>query len=141
MNTNQIFRTIIIALFFTISLSACRKEADVETDLANRVTGRYSLSRFELNGKTYPIDQTDFVGSMEVVRETATSVTLKMDVKTSKGVSFMVGTGKNITLTDMDNGEVELTKDGNKVGHGGKNSLSIRGADTEGEPFVITAMK
>lgn len=131
----------LIALFFAVSFTGCKKEAEVDPDLANRVAGRYSLSKFELSGTTYAISDTYYTGSMEVKRESATTVTLIMDVKGRNNVPFVDGSTTGVTLTDVGNGEVSLVKDGNNLGRGGKNTLAIRGTDTANKSFVITGTK
>lgn len=131
----------LLALFIAVSFTACKKEADVDPDLANRVAGRYSLSKIEVNGTTKAIKDTYFTGAMEVKRESATSVTLILDVKGINNSPFLTGNIDNVTLTDVGNGEVELTKDGNNLGRGGKNSLALRGTDTAGAAFVLTGTK
>lgn len=131
----------LIALFIAVSFTACKKEAEVDPDLANRVAGRYSLSKIELNGTTKAIKDTYFTGMMEVKRESATSVTLILDVKGINNSPFLTDTYDNVTVTDVGNGEVELTKDGNNLGRGGKNTLALRGTDTVGAAFVLTGTK
>jgi hypothetical protein len=132
----------LMVLFMTISFTSCKKEAsEVDPDFANRVAGRYSLSKFELGGTSYKISDTYYTGSMEVRRESAASVMLIMDVKGRNNAQFLDGTVTGVTLTDVGNGELSLMKDGNNLGRGGNNTLAIRGVDTQGDSFVITGKK
>ena len=69
--------TLLLATFFT----ACKKEADPTPELSARVVGNYTLTALKQSGKTYTINA-QTTGKMSVLRESATLVSLTVDVIT-----------------------------------------------------------
>lgn len=142
MNTNCLLTRIAITLFTIIGFTACQKEAEPSPELSARVVGNYTLTALMENGKTYTINaQTK--GKMTVVRESATSVGVTVEVTTSSSpaddLQFMA-TG--VSLEEAGNGEVNLSKNGSVFAKGGNNSLTIKIAPIDGSaPYQLVGTK
>ena len=142
MKTNRVSPIITVALLMVTSFTACRKEADPNPDLSARVVGNYTLTAINQSGKTYTINA-QTTGKMSVVRESATSVGLTIDVTNSSSPSNNIkGSTTGIAVQDAGNGEVNLVKDGSSFAKGGNNTLTIKVAPTDGStPYELVGTK
>ncbi|WP_234736745.1 hypothetical protein [Tellurirhabdus bombi] len=128
-------KLIYLLLILPLMLTSCKKDNDVDPDLAKKIAGNYTFSSIIMDGKTYDIDETNISGEADLERETATTVTLSLDF--SIGKQSNSGSIKSIELKDAGNGEVELAKDGDYIGTAGNGKFSFKMTDSEGNKFTI----
>ncbi|GAB3504536.1 hypothetical protein GCM10027341_34990 [Spirosoma knui] len=136
------YRATLLILLVAVSFTACKKDnPDPSPDLGNRVAGQYTFSELSFNGQTRPASQTNLKGSVRVVRQTATSVSMQLDIRSKSGdEEFLVGSVENIDLTNNGN-DVELRAQGDKIAYVSSNKLIINGRDDNNTEFTITATK
>ncbi|MBD2699967.1 hypothetical protein IC229_04930 [Spirosoma sp. BT702] len=141
MKTTRYFLISSIAILLLVSFSACKKEAEPAAELSSRVVGNYTLTGIRQNGTLYTVNSKT-VGKMNVVRESATSVQLSVDVSNGNAAENIQFTANNVTLQEAGNNEVNLLKDNASFAKGGNNSLSIKVAPTDGStPFELIGSK
>ncbi|GAB3506905.1 hypothetical protein GCM10027341_40720 [Spirosoma knui] len=130
-----------IALFMTLSFAACKKEADPNPELSAKVVGNYTLTGIKQNGTLYNVNAKT-TGRLNVVRESATSVQMTVDVTNGNAADDIRFTVNNVTVQDAGNGEVNLLKDNSAFAKGGNNKLSISVAPTDGStPYELIGTK
>jgi hypothetical protein len=128
-------KLIYLLLILPLTFTACKKDTEVNPDLAKRVSGNYTFSSVIIDGKTYDIDETNISGEADLKRETANTVTLALDFKIGKQSNS--GNVLGIELTEAGNGEVELAKDGDYIGTAGNGKFSFKMTDSDGKKFTI----
>lgn len=144
MNTSLFRRSALLALLVAASLSACKKENDPApaADLADRLSGQYTLAQVTVNGKSYSASEAGLKGGGSVTRQSASTVSMMLNINdSSTGEGFLNGSVDDITLTDAGNGEVDLSKDGDKIGRGNQHKLTLNGKDDKNVPFTFTMTK
>ncbi|GAB2590408.1 hypothetical protein [Spirosoma areae] len=142
MKTIRISPIIGIALLLMTTFTACKKEAELHPELSARVVGNYTLTALKENGKTYTINaQTK--GKMNVVRESATSVGVTVEVTNSSSpADNLQFSATGVSVEDAGNGEVNLSKNGSTFAKGGNNSFTIKLIPNDGStPFELVGTK
>ncbi|CAN5534801.1 hypothetical protein BH09BAC4_BH09BAC4_16540 [soil metagenome] len=144
MKTLVSFRTALLALLVVASLSACKK-TDAETaapDLAGRVAGQYNFSELSAGGKTYPASETNLKGNITVTRQTATTVSMKVNLALkSTNETYADDSAENVTVVETSGGTVEFRYNTNVIARANGNKLSIDGAGADGVDLTISATK
>ena len=143
MSTRLSFRIFtILAILFVASLSACKKtDTDLNPDLGARVAGTYTFSELATGGKTYPASETNLKGTITVTRQSATTVSIKMNLllKSTNEV-YADDAASNVSGVET-GGTVELQYNNNVIAKINGNKLSVEGEDGTGEVFTISATK
>jgi len=137
------YRPLMLAILFVASLSACKKNnTDPAPDLASRVAGTYSYSELVAGGQTYPASKTDLKGTMNVTRQSATTVSIIVDfrIKSTNEV-FLQDSADDVTVVDAGSGNIEYRLNGNVIAKGTTSKLSITGEDNSGAELTISATK
>lgn len=144
MKTRVSFRTALLALLVVASLSACKK-SDSETaapDLASRVAGQYNFSELSASGKTYPASETNLKGSITVTRQTATTVSMKVNLALkSTNETYADDSVENVTVVETSGGNVEFRYNNNVIARANGSKLSIDGEGADGVDLTISANK
>ncbi|HEV7351205.1 hypothetical protein [Telluribacter sp.] len=138
------FRCIpVLMLLLVASLSACEKNKEiVAPDAATTVAGQYTYSELNLNGKTLPASQTDLKGTVSLTRETATSVTMVLNIRMkSDNSEFLVDNLDETEVVDLGSGLYSLRLEGQEFAQIKDKKLTIKGVDTGGVSFSIAATK
>ena len=139
------FRFVWLALLLSATLfTACKKEKDPApaADLATRVAGKYTYSELSYNGKILPASQTNLKGDVTVTRQTATTVSLALNILTkSANEEFMVLSADGVDVSEATGGEVSFRYQGQQVGTLSGNKLTINGEDESNVPFHLSATK
>ncbi len=137
-----------IALFLLLivaSLSACKKTNDVVApapDAASSVAGKYTFSELSYNGKTVSAADADLKGTINLTRQSATTVDMAVDLRAkSDNTEFIVDTVEGVEVADLGSGNTSLRYNGNQVAQIKSNKLTISGKDEDGVAFSITAAK
>ncbi len=145
---NTLFIPNRIALFLLLivaSLSACKKNSDVVTpapDAASSVAGKYTFSELSYNGKVVSAADADLKGTINLTRQSATSVDMAVDLRAkSDGTEFIVETVNGVEVADMGSGTTGLRYNGSQIAQIKSNKLTISGKDDDGISFSITAAK
>ncbi|QJW90314.1 hypothetical protein HNV11_13480 [Spirosoma taeanense] len=145
MNPLTLFRrSALLLLLAAVSLTACKKENDPApaADLATRVAGHYNLAQLSVSGKTYAVGETQLTGSSTIARETATTVSIQVDIiQRSSNESFLSGTIDDITVSETGNGDVDFRKDGEQIAYTKKGKLMIETSDAKDVPFTLILAK
>lgn len=138
-------RSALLALLFVASLTACKKsnsDPAPAPDLSSRVAGQYNFSELSAGGKTLPASQTNLKGSISVIRQTATTVSMQVNISLkSTGEAYLEDSADNITVTETSGGNVEYSLDGDVIARSNGNKLSIDGETPSGDEFTISATK
>ena len=136
------YRAALLMLLVALSISACKKDSNEPSpDLGTRAAGQYTFSELTFDGKTLPASQTNLKGTVSVVRQTATNVSMELNI-TSKSTNedFLVGSVDNIDLVNSGS-DVEFRAQGDKVATLSSKKLTIRGRDDNDVEFSIIATK
>jgi hypothetical protein len=144
MNTLFSFRrSALLVLLVAASLSACKKEnSDAAPDLASRVAGSYNFSELVTGGKSYPASETNLKGTMNVTRQTATTVSIDVAIKLKSTNEFFIeDSADNVAVVDAGSGKVEYRLNGNVIATSNGNKLSISGEDDNGVDLTVSATK
>ncbi len=141
MKTSSMYRLSCMVLLLITGFTACKKEAEPNPELSARVVGTYTLTRIKTNGKLYTINaQTN--GKMSVIRESATAVSVNIDVTTGSPTDNIHFSATNVSLRDAGNGEVDLVKDNNSFARGGNNTLTVSVSPLDGsDPYDLIGTK
>lgn len=135
-------RSVLLVLFAAVSFTACKKEVEPEPDMASRVAGTYTYTEAKIGGKTYPASQTNIKGSVKLIKETANTITLDLNIRTkSDNSDFLVGSVENVDLTDAGNGTIGLRVESDEVAQVKGSKITIKSTDDTGAQFTITAEK
>ncbi|GHB75320.1 hypothetical protein [Persicitalea jodogahamensis] len=142
-STLYLRRISLLMLLITVTLSSCKKDKeDVAPDAATTVAGNYAYSEITFNGKTLPADQTNLKGSVGITRQTATQVTININLRSkSDNSEFIVENVDGIEVADLGNGSYGLRYDGEEFAQVKDEKIMIKGVDEDGVNFTITATK
>ncbi len=146
MNSVFRFRVVWLALLLsTILFSACKKnnvEPVAPADAATQAAGKYTYSELSYDGKTLPANQTNLKGTIDVTRQTGSTVTMTLDIRQKSGNDeFMVFTANDINVSEEGNGNLSFRFDGEQIGALKGNKLTINGEDDNNVRFTISATK
>ena len=138
-------RSALLALLFAVSLSACKKSTSDPApapDLAARVAGQYNFSELTTGGKTYPASQTNLKGGFTVTRETATTVSMAINLQLkSTGETYAEDSADNVTVAEVSGGTIEFRSGGTVIARTNGNKISIEGEGPDGASLTISATK
>lgn len=140
------FRFVWLALLLSTTLfTACKKQnVDPVTpaDAATQAAGKYTYSELSYNGKTLPADQTNLKGTINVTRQTGSTVTMALDIRQkSTNDEFMVFSADGIDVSDAGNGSLSFRYEGEQIGTLKGKKLVINGEDDSNVRFTIGATK
>ncbi len=145
MNAPSISRRLALFLLLAItSLSACKKETDATPtgDLGTRAAGQYTLTEISAGGKTLPAAQADLKGSINVTRQTATSVNLDFNIREkSTNDEVLVGTADGLEVSSAGGNAISFRGDNAEVATLSGNRLSIKVEDDNGVDVTFVATK
>ena len=143
MKTRLSVRAVLLALFVAASLSACKKSnSDPAPDLAARVAGQYTFSELATGGKTYPASQTNLKGSINVTRQTPTTVSMSVSLNLkSTNETYAEDSVDNVTVSETSSGNVEFRSGSTVIARATGNKISIEGAGDDGVDLTIYATK
>ncbi len=145
MKTLVSFRLPVLLLLLVIaSLTGCKKGDNTEPapDVAARVSGQYSFSELATGGKTYPASQTNLKGTITVTRQTATTVSMQLNIRLkSTNEAYADESAEGVTVSETGSGNVEYQLDGTVIARGSGNKISIEGEGDDGVAFTLTATK
>jgi hypothetical protein len=130
MKNSFLYRPVLFLLLLVVaSMTACKKAPEADPDLGNRVAGTYTLNELTAGGKSYTGANLPLKGTIEVARESATSVELSIDIRLKADNSeFLNVQGGDIDVIDK-GGELELRSDGEKVARISGNKMYIEVED------------
>lgn len=133
----------LLLLLMGVSLASCKKEHDsIAPDAASAVAGKYTYSELSYGGKTLPADQTDLKGTLSLVRQTASQITFKIDVRIkSSNEEFLVENVEDVEVAELGNGAYGLRYEGEEFAQVKGNKVSIKGVDEDNVKFTISATK
>ncbi|GAB3178046.1 hypothetical protein [Telluribacter humicola] len=141
---NSYFRIIPLLMILMVTvLSSCKKDKDIiAPDAATAIAGQYTYSELTYNGKTLPANQTDLKGSVKLTRQTASLVDIALNIRIKSSDSeFLVGTLDGADVIDQGSGNYSLSYENDEFGQIKGEKLTIKGVDSDGVSFTITAKK
>ncbi|GAB2540246.1 hypothetical protein [Spirosoma aerophilum] len=133
-----------LVLLVSVSLASCKKgdNSDPAPDLAARVAGTYTYSEIVAGGKTYPASETNLKGTITLSRQTATTVAIQLAiVNKSTNEAFADDSADDVTVAEVNNGNIELRYNGNVIAKIKGSKISIDGEDDAGTSFTLMATK
>lgn len=132
-------------LMFVIAaaLSSCKeKNEPVAPDTATTVAGTYTYSELTFNGQTLPGSQTNLKGSISLTRQTATQVSVNVNLRSkSDNSEFIVEDVEGVEVADLGSGNFGLRYASEEFAQVKGNKLVLKGVDEDGVNFTITATK
>lgn len=135
-------RSALLALFFAVFMTACKKSDSAPApDLAARVAGQYNYSELTTGGKTYPANQTNLKGGINVTRQSATTISITLNLQLKTGETYIDDEASNVTVVETSGGIVEFRYDGDVIAKANGNKISIEGTGPDGKDMTITASK
>ncbi|GAA4467394.1 hypothetical protein GCM10023189_51000 [Nibrella saemangeumensis] len=135
-------RSVMLVLLAAVSFTACKKEVEPDPDMASQIAGSYTYTEAKIGGKTYPASQTNIKGSVKVIRETANTVSLDLNIRAkSDNSDFLVGSVDGIELTDAGSGTIGLRVESDEIAQVKGDKIIIKSTDDTGAQFTITAEK
>lgn len=145
MKTFVSFRLPVLLMLLVIaSLTGCKKGDNTEPapDVAARVSGQYAFSELAAGGKTYPASQTNLKGTITVTRQTATTVSMQLNIRLkSTNEAYADESAEGVTVSETGSGNIEYQLDGTVIAKGSGNKISIEGEGDDGVAFTLTATK
>lgn len=140
------FRFVWLTLLLSTTLfTACKKppiDPVTPVDAATQSAGTYTYSALAYNGITVPADQTTLKGTIRIVRQTATTVSMNLDIRQrADGSEFIVGSLNGVIVTDNGSGKLSLTYQGDSIATIVNNKLTVESEDEKGVSFSLTATK
>ncbi|MPR36823.1 hypothetical protein [Salmonirosea aquatica] len=142
-STLYIRRISLLMLLIAASLSSCKKDKDpVAPDAATTVAGNYTYSELTFNGQTLPASQTNLKGSISLTRQTATQVTIDVNLRSkSDNSEFIVENVDGVEVADLGSGTYGLRYESEEFAQVKGNKVILKGVDEDGVNFTITASK
>lgn len=136
-------RIALLMLLTVAALSSCKKDKDpVAPDAATTVAGNYAYSELTFNGQTLPADKTNLKGSISLAKQTATQVTINVNLRSkSDNSEFIVENVDGVEVTDLGSGSYGLRYGGEEFAQVKGNKLNLKGVDEDGVNFTVTALK
>ncbi len=136
-------RITLLMLLATAALTSCKKDKDaVAPDAATSVAGNYTYSELTFNGNTLPAAETNLKGSISLTRQTATQVTINVNLRSkSDNSEFIVENVDGVEVADLGSGSYGLRYDSEEFAQVKGNKLTLKGVDEDGVTFTITATK
>jgi hypothetical protein len=131
-------------LLAVTSLSACKKDPDqvMSGDLGTRAAGNYTLTEISGGGKTIPAAQADLKGTINVTRQTATSVNLNFDIREkSTNDEVLVGSADGLEVSSAGGTAISFRGQNAEVATLNNNRLSIKIEDDNGVDVTFVAVK
>ncbi len=110
-------------------------------ELSAKVVGKYTFTSVTEDGKTYPASQTQLAGGVNIIRESATTVTMQLDIHSKTNEPFLQGTVTNLKVMDTGNNEINLVNGDDIVAKGGNGKLMVRATYSDGTYIDITVTK
>lgn len=114
------FRFIGLALLLSATLfTACKKQnVDPQpADAATQASGKYTYAELSYNGKTRPASQTNLKGTINVTRQTGSTVGMDLNIRQkSSNEEFMVFSAEDIDVSDAGSGNLSFRYDGEQIG-------------------------
>ena len=145
MKSGHYFRFLGLALLLGTTLfTACKKPPvePVTPDAATQSVGTYTYSALTYNGSTIPADQTTLKGTIRIMRLTATTVSMSIDIRQkADGSEFIVGALSSVNVVDGGSGTLSLTYQGDSIATVAGNKLTVESEDEDGVPFSLIATK
>lgn len=139
------FRFVWLALLLSTTLFTACKKQNVDpkpADAATQAAGNYTYSELSFNGKTLPASQTNLKGTINVTRQTGSTVMMDLNIRQkSDNGEFMVLSADGIDVSDAGNGTLSFRYEGEQIGTLKGNKLTINGEDEDNTPFTISATK
>ncbi len=140
------FRFVWLALLLGTTLfTACKHppvDPVVPADAATQSAGMYTYSALSYDGITVPADQTTLKGTIRIVRQTATTVAMSINIRQKADDSeFIVGSLAEVIVADNGSGKLSLTYKGDPLATIVDNKLTIAGEDEKGVSFSLVATR
>jgi hypothetical protein len=142
MKTNRSTFIFCITFFVGYYLVACSKSDEQPApELSAQVVGTYKLTTISRHDSLFNINPSTN-GTMSVVRESASSVKLIVDVTNGNSASDIHVNVPNTTVEDAGNNEVNLINSGFNYGKGGNSKLTINISPKDGSaPYQLIGTK
>jgi hypothetical protein len=93
------------------------------------------------DGKTYPASQTNLKGTIKVTRQTATTVSMDVNLLLKTGETYAEDSVDDVTVMEKSGGTVEFRSGSYVIARATGTKISIDGDGPDGNTVTISATK